>query len=113
LLRQIEVTGFKVSKDHFGGWLIADYNASCIWQIRRNEYLNANKIIHVERPWSAILEKNSWTLITLSETQNRAKRLLFFTMKNIPGSIVLTDPSLVQSPISMSSSTSSTSESLL
>ena len=116
LLRQIEVTGFKVSTDRFGGWLIADYNASCIWQIRRNEYLKANKILHVERPWSVILEQKTWTLITLSETQNRAKRLLFFSMKNIPASLVTKDSSLSslgQSQISNSSSTSSVSESLL
>jgi hypothetical protein len=112
LLRQIEVTGFKVSTDHFGGWLIADYNASCVWQIRRNEYLKANKILHVERPWSVILERSTWTLITLSETQNRAKRLLFFSMKNIPPALAPTDSSLVQSQISISSSSSS-SESLL
>jgi len=111
LLRQIEVTGFKVSTDHFGGWLIADYNASCIWQIRRNEYLKAHKILHVERPWSVILERNTWTIITLSETQNRAKRLLFFALKNIPSLLVSTDP-LVQSQMSISSS-SSISESLL
>ena len=110
LLRQIEVTGFKVSTDHFGGWLIADYNTSCIWQIRRNEYLKAHRILHVERPWSVILEPNSWTLITLSETQNRAKRLLFFSMKNIPASLVQTDSS--QSQLSDSSS-SSISESFL
>ncbi len=115
LLRQIEVTGFKVSKDHFGGWLIADYNASCIWQIRRNEYLKANKILHVERPWSVILDRSTWTIITLSETQHRAKRLLFFTLKNIPTSLVQTDSSLGQSQRSISSSSSSSSslESLL
>ena len=110
LLRQIEVTGFKVSTDHFGGWLIADYNASCIWQIRRNEYLKAHKILHVERPWSVILERSTWTLITLSETQNRAKRLLFFSMKNIPASLLQPDSS--QSQLSNSSS-SSISDSLL
>ena len=112
LLRQIEVTGFKVTTDHFGGWLIADYNASCIWQIRRNEYLKANKILHVERPWSVILDQNSWTLITLSETQNRAKRLLFFSLKNIPPVVAPIDSSLVQSQTSNTSS-SSLSESLL
>ncbi|CAF2521753.1 unnamed protein product [Rotaria sp. Silwood2] len=78
LLRQIEVTGFKVSTDHFGGWLIADYNASCIWQIRRNEYLKPHKILNVERPWSVILDRSIWTLVTLSETQNRTKYLLSF-----------------------------------
>lgn len=113
LLRQIEVTGFKVSTDRFGGWLIADYNASCIWQIRRNEYLKAIKILHVERPWTVILEPTTWTLITLSETQNRAKRLLFFSMKNIPPSLASTDASLGQSQLSISSSSSSISESLL
>jgi len=112
LLRQIEVTGFKVTRDHFGGWLVADYNASCIWQIRRNEYLKANKILHVERPWSVILDRKSWTLITLSETQNRAKRLLFFTLKNIPASLDSTNLSLEQSQQSISTS-SSISESLL
>ncbi|UJR10526.1 hypothetical protein I4U23_014729 [Adineta vaga] len=112
LLRQIEVTGFKVSTDHFGGWLIADYNASCIWQIRRNEYLKANKILHVERPWSVILDRTTWTLITLSETTNRAKRLLFYTMKNIPESLLQNDLLSAQSQLSMSSS-SSISESLL
>jgi len=110
LLRQIEVTGFKVSTDHFGGWLIADYNTSCIWQIRRNEYLKAHKILQVERPWSVILERNTWTLITLSETQNRAKRLLFFPMKNIPPSLVQTDTPKSQI---FNSSSSSISESLL
>jgi hypothetical protein len=112
LLRQIEVTGFKVSTDHFGGWLIADYNASCIWQIRRNEYLKAIKILHVERPWSVTIDQDSWTLITLSETQNRAKRLLFFTMKNIPVSLTTSNLSLAQSQLSISSS-SSASDSLL
>ncbi len=112
LLKQVEVTGFKVSTDHFGGWLIADYNASCIWQIRRNEYLKANKILNVERPWSVILDQSSWTLITLSETQNRAKRLLFFPMKNIPESLLLGDLSPGQSQHSMSP-LSSISESLL
>ena len=108
LLRQIEVTGFKVSTDHFGGWLVADYNASCIWQIRRNEYLKAHKILHVERPWSVILDRSTWTLTTLSETQSRAKRLLFFAMKNVPGSLLkLNAPSAKsQSPVSTSSSTS-------
>ncbi|CAF0826427.1 unnamed protein product [Rotaria sordida] len=104
LLRQIEVTGFKVSTDYFGGWLIADYNASCIWQIRRNEYLKPNKILNVERPWSIILDRTMWTLVTLSETQNRAKRLLFFTMKNIPTSLASNDLSLTQSQLSSSSS---------
>jgi hypothetical protein len=115
LLRQIEVTGFKVSTDHFGGWLVADYNASCIWQIRRNEYLKAKKILQVERPWSVILDRSSWTLITLSETQNRAKRLLFFTMKNIPQSLATANLSSGQSQhsISPSSSSSSMSDSLL
>ena len=112
LLRQIEVTGFKVTRDHFGGWLVADYNASCIWQIRRNEYLKAKKILHVERPWSVILDRHSWTLITLSETQNRAKRLLFFTLKNIPAAIEPPNLSLEQSQQSISTS-SSISESLL
>ena len=112
LLRQIEVTGFKVSTDHFGGWLIADYNASCIWQIRRNEYLKAIKILNVERPWSVILDRTNWTLVTLSETTNRAKRLLFYTMKNIPETLLQTDLSCAQSQLSMSSS-SSISESLL
>ncbi|CAF1271396.1 unnamed protein product [Adineta steineri] len=112
LLRQIEVTGFKVSTDHFGGWLIADYNNSCIWQIRRNEYLKANKILSVERPWSVILDRSSWTLVLLSETQNRAKRLLFFSMKNVPDSIQLNDLSSAQSQLSLSSS-SSMSESFL
>jgi hypothetical protein len=112
LLRQIEVTGFKVSTDHFGGWLIADYNASCIWQIRRNEYLKAIKILNVERPWSVTIDQDSWTLITLSETQNRAKRLLFFTMKNIPVSLTTSNLSLAQSQLSISSS-SSASDSLL
>lgn len=112
LLRQIEVTGFKVTRDHFGGWLVADYNASCIWQIRRNEYLKANKILHVERPWSVILDRSSWTLITLSETQNRAKRLLFFTLKNVPASLKTTNLSLEQSQQSVSTS-SSISESLI
>ncbi|CAF0828421.1 unnamed protein product [Rotaria sp. Silwood1] len=111
LLRQIEVTGFKVSRDHFGGWLIADYNASCIWQIRRNEYLKPNKILNVERPWSVILDRSIWTLVTLSETQNRAKRLLFFTMKNIPTSLVSNDLSSAHSQLS--SSSSSLSESML
>ncbi|CAF2089273.1 unnamed protein product [Rotaria magnacalcarata] len=112
LLRQIEVTGFKVSTDHFGGWLIADYNASCIWQIRRNEYLKANKIVNVERPWSVILDRSMWTLVTLSETQNRAKRLLFFSLKNIPSLLTSNDLSLAQSQLS-SSSLSSLSESVL
>ncbi|CAF0749082.1 unnamed protein product [Didymodactylos carnosus] len=88
LLRQIEVTGFKVSRDHFGGWLIADYNANCIWQIMRNEYLKPKKILNVERPWSVIFDRLNWRLVTLSETQNRAKRLLFFNMKNIPNSLL-------------------------
>lgn len=112
LLRQIEVTGFKVSSDHFGGWLIADYNASCIWQIKRNEHVKANKILHVERPWSVILDRTTWTLVTLSETQNRAKRLLFYAMKNVPEVLLQSDSLLAQSQLSMSSS-SSVSESLL
>ncbi|CAF0936881.1 unnamed protein product [Didymodactylos carnosus] len=90
LLRQIEVTGFKVSKDHFGGWLIADYNANCIWQIMRNDYLKPKKILNVERPWSVIFDRLNWRLVTLSETQNRAKRLLFFNMINIPNSLLST-----------------------
>jgi hypothetical protein len=106
LLKQTEVTGFKVSTDHFGGWLVADYNASCIWQIRRNEYLKANKILHVERPWSVILDRSSWTLVTLSETQNRAKRLLFFTMKNIPTSLGTVNTAEAQSQLSISTSSS-------
>lgn len=106
LLKQIEVTGFKVSKDHFGGWLIADYNASCIWQIRRNEYLKANKILHVERPWSVILDQSTWTLVTLSETQNRAKRLLFFSLKNIPGALLTNNSTRSQSQLSTSTSSS-------
>jgi hypothetical protein len=106
LLRQIEVTGFKVSTDHFGGWLIADYNASCIWQIRRNDYLKANKILHVERPWSVILDQSTWTLVTLSETQNRAKRILFFNMKNIPVSLLTNNSARSQSQLSISISSS-------
>jgi len=106
LLKQIEVTGFKVSKDHFGGWLVADYNASCIWQIRRNEYSKANKILNVERPWSVVLDQSAWTLVTLSETQNRAKRLLFFNMKNIPASLITVNPSRSQSQQSISISSS-------
>ena len=106
LLKQIEVTGFKVTTDHFGGWLIADYNASCLWQIRRNEYLKANKILHVERPWSVILDRSNWSLVTLSETQNRAKRLLFFTMKNLPSSLETVNSSLAQSQLSLSTSSS-------
>jgi hypothetical protein len=113
LLRQIEVTGFKVSTDHFGGWLVADYNASCIWQIRRNEYLKAHKILHVERPWSAILDQTTWTLVLLSETQHRAKRLLFFAMKNVPPSLLSTDLLASQSHMSASSSSFSATESLL
>lgn len=104
LLKQIEVTGFKVSTDHFGGWIIADYNASCIWQIRRNEYLKANKILHVERPWSAIIDQSTWTLVTLSETQNRAKRLLFFNLKNLPVSLLTTSSTRSQSQLSISTS---------
>ncbi|CAF3352032.1 unnamed protein product [Rotaria socialis] len=104
LLKQIEVTGFKVSTDHFGGWIIADYNASCIWQIRRNEYLKANKILHVERPWSAIIDQSTWTLVTLSETQNRAKRLLFFNLKNLPVSLLTTNSTRSQSQLSISTS---------
>jgi len=106
LLKQIEVTGFKVSKDHFGGWLIADYNASCIWQIRRNENLKANKILHVERPWSVTLDQSTWTLVTLSETQNRAKRLLFFNVKNIPVSLLTNNSARSQSQLSISTSSS-------
>lgn len=106
LLKQIEVTGFKVSKDLFGGWLIADYNASCIWQIRRNDYLKANKILHVERPWSVILDQSTWTLVTLSETQNRAKRLLFFNLKNIPASLATSNSARSQSQLSNSTSSS-------
>ncbi|CAF0965001.1 unnamed protein product [Rotaria magnacalcarata] len=104
LLKQIEVTGFKVSTDHFGGWIIADYNASCIWQIRRNEYLKANKILHVERPWSAIIDQSTWTLVTLSETQNRAKRLLFFNLKNLPVSLLTANTTRSQSQLSISTS---------
>ncbi|CAF3481902.1 unnamed protein product [Rotaria sordida] len=106
LLKQIEVTGFKVSTDHFGGWIIADYNASCIWQIRRDEYLKANKILHVERPWSIIIDRSTWTLVTLSETQNRAKRLLFFNMKNLPISLLTTHSIRSQSQLSISTSSS-------
>ncbi|CAF3387700.1 unnamed protein product [Rotaria sp. Silwood1] len=112
LLKQIEVTGFKVSTDHFGGWIIADYNASCIWQIRRNEYLKANKILHVERPWSVIIDRSTWTLVTLSETQNRAKRLLFFNIKNLPVSLLTTNSTRSQSQLSISTSSSSSSNSL-
>lgn len=108
LLKQIEVTGFKVSRDYFGGWLVADYNASCLWQIRRNEFVKANKILHVERPWSVILDRSSWNLVTLSETQNRAKRLLFFNMKNIPASLAAT----VNSPRTQSQLSASTSSSI-
>lgn len=108
LLKQIEVTGFKVTSDYFGGWIVADYNASCLWQIRRNEYTKAQKILHVERPWSVILDRSSWTLVTLSETQNRAKRLLFFTMKNIPPALERLDP-LQKVPTQLSISTSSSS----
>ncbi|UJR35356.1 hypothetical protein I4U23_028113 [Adineta vaga] len=106
LLKQIEVTGFKVTKDHFGGWLVADYNASCLWQIKRNEYTKANKILHVERPWSVILDRSTWTLVTLSETQNRAKRLLFFGMKNIPSSLLTLNSARSQSQLSLSMSSS-------
>ena len=112
LLRQIEVTGFKVSRDYFGGWLVADYNASCIWQIRRNEYLKAVKILQVERPWSVILDRRSWTLITLSETQSRAKRVLFFNMKSIPQCLETTNLSAAPSQQSISTS-SSMSESII
>ena len=59
LLKQIEVTGFKVSKDHFGGWLVADYNGSCIWQIKRNEYLKANKILENCRDHSFQVHRRS------------------------------------------------------
>ncbi|CAF0780278.1 unnamed protein product [Adineta ricciae] len=106
LLKQIEVTGFKVTTDHFGGWLIADYNASCLWQIKRNEYTKANKILHVERPWSVILDRSTWTLVTLSETQNRAKRLLFFTMKNVPSALSNLHSARSQSQLSGSVSSS-------
>ena len=106
LLKQIEVTGFKVSADHFGGWLVADYNASCLWQIRRNEYAKAIKILHVERPWSVILDRTSWTLVTLSETQNRAKRLLFFSMKNIPEALTNAQSPRTQTQLSISTSSS-------
>ncbi|CAF0875897.1 unnamed protein product, partial [Adineta ricciae] len=77
-----------------------------------NEYLKAIKILNVERPWSVILDRTNWTLVTLSETTNRAKRLLFYTMKNIPETLLQTDLSCAQSQLSMSSS-SSISESLL
>jgi hypothetical protein len=111
LLKQIEVTGFKVSTDYFGGWLVADYNASCLWQIRRDEYSTASKILHVERPWSVILDRSSWTLVTLSETQNRAKRLLFFSMKNIPATLATVNSPRTQSQLiaSVSSSISNAS----
>ena len=101
------MTGFKVSRDHFGGWLIADYNGSCIWQIKRNEYTKADKILHVERPWSVILDHSTWTLVTLSETQNRAKRLLFFNMKNLPISLLTVNSIRSESSqLSISSSSS-------
>ncbi|CAF0717333.1 unnamed protein product [Adineta steineri] len=106
LLKQIEVTGFKVSADHFGGWLVADYNASCIWQIKRNEHTQAKKILNVERPWSVILDQTTWTLVTLSETQNRAKRLLFFNMKNIPPPLLTSNSIRSQSQLSISVSSS-------
>ena len=106
LLKQIEVTGFKVTTDHFGGWLVADYNASSILQIRREETLKANKILHVERPWSVILDQSTWTLVTLSETQNRAKRLLFFNIKNVPHSLMTMQSSRTQSQLSILTSSS-------
>lgn len=112
ILMRIEVTGFKVTRDYFGGWLVADYYNSCVWQIRRNEYLKANQILQVERPWSVFLDRNTWTLITLSETQNRAKRLLFFSMKSIPSCLETTNLSSAPSQQS-TSPTSSVSESLL
>ena len=73
---------------------------------RENEYLKANKILHVERPWSVILDQSTWTLVTLSETQNRAKRLLFFNMKNIPVSLLTNNSVRSQSQISISTSSS-------
>ncbi|CAF4502809.1 unnamed protein product, partial [Rotaria sp. Silwood2] len=82
-----------------------------IWQIRRNEYLKPHKILNVERPWSVILDRSIWTLVTLSETQNRAKRLLFFTMKHIPTLLAPNDLSSTQSQLS--SSSSSLAESVL
>lgn len=100
------MTGFKVSADRFVGWLVADYNASCIWQIRRNEYAKAQKILHVERPWTVMLDQSTWTLVTLSETQNRAKRLLFFNLKNLPLTLLTNHSARSQSQLSFSTSSS-------